>query len=86
MADLTVRELMMLDVERSWWKYAAVKEAHVREHLGMNMTAYYQTLNRLIDRPEALAHDPLLVKRLCRLRETRRTLRARAVGDGHGMG
>lgn len=74
---LTVRELMMLDVERAWWKYAGAKDAHVREHLGMNPTRYYQSLNALIDRPEAMAYDAVLVKRLRRLRDRRRAARTR---------
>ncbi len=30
----------------------------------MSATRYYQVLNALVDKPEALAADPLLVKRL----------------------
>lgn len=72
---LTVRELMMLEVERSWWKYAGAKEAAIRENLGMNSTRYYQALNALIDRPEAIAYDAVLVRRLQRLRHERRQIR-----------
>nr|MBA2477365.1 DUF3263 domain-containing protein [Sporichthyaceae bacterium] len=44
-------------------------------------TRYYQVLNALIDRPEALAYDPMLIKRLRRLRATRqRTRAARRLG------
>jgi hypothetical protein len=74
---LTVRELMVLDVERSWWKYAGAKEAHIREHLGMSPVRYYQSLNALMDRPEAMVHDAMLVKRLRRLRDQRRATRRR---------
>jgi hypothetical protein len=35
-------------------------------------------LNRLIDRPEALAYDPMLVRRLRRLRDSRRRRRVAA--------
>lgn len=75
MTPLTVRELMMLEVERSWWKYVGAKEAHVRDQLGMNMTRYYQALNALLDRPEAVAYDAVLVRRLQRLRDQRRHVR-----------
>jgi hypothetical protein len=71
----------MLDFERQWWKYAGAKEQAVRENFDMSATRYYQVLNALIDRPEALAHDPLLVRRLRRLRATRQRQRsARRLG------
>ena len=71
----------MLDFERQWWKYAGAKEQAVREKFDMSSTRYYQVLNALIDRPEALAADPLLVRRLRRLRATRQRQRsARRLG------
>lgn len=75
---LTVKEKMTLDFERQWWKYAGAKEAAIREQFDESATRYYQRLNQLIDRPEALAHDALLVKRLRRLREARREARRSA--------
>ena len=42
----------------------------------MSPTRYYQCVNDLIDTPEALAADPLLVKRLRRLRAERRKNRS----------
>jgi Protein of unknown function (DUF3263) len=77
--ELTARELEILAFERHWWKYAGAKEQAVRELFGMSATRYYQVLNALIDRPEALAHDPMLVKRLRRMRQTRR--RGRSTGE-----
>ena len=75
------RDAAMLDFERQWWKYAGAKEQAVREKFDMSSTRYYQVLNALIDRPEALAHDPLLVRRLRRLRATRQRQRsARRLG------
>lgn len=68
---LTDTEIEILTFERQWWKYAGAKESKVREAFGVSATRYYQQLNALIDRPEALAHDPLLVKRLRRLRAQR---------------
>ena len=71
----------MLDFERQWWKYAGAKEQAVREKFDMSATRYYQVLNALIDRPEALAVDPMLVKRLRRLRTARQRQRsARRLG------
>ena len=80
-AGLTDRDREILAFERQWWKYAGAKETAIRELFDMSATRYYQTLNALIDRPEALVHDPMLVKRLRRLRTTRqRTRSARRLG------
>ena len=80
-AGISERDAAMLDFERQWWKYAGAKEQAVREKFDMSSTRYYQVLNALIDRPEALAHDPLLVRRLRRLRATRQRQRsARRLG------
>ena len=68
---LSERDREILDFERQWWKYAGAKETAVREKFDMSSTRYYQVLNALIDRPEALAADPLLVRRLRRLRAAR---------------
>lgn len=76
MEPLTDTERQMLDFERSWWKYAGAKEAAVRDKFDISSTRYYQVLNVLIDRPEALAHDPATVNRLQRLREARRAQRS----------
>ena len=80
-AGVSERDAAMLDFERQWWKFAGAKEQAVREKFEMSSTRYYQVLNALIDRPEALAHDPLLVRRLRRLRATRQRQRsARRLG------
>lgn len=80
-AGLLPREQEILAFERQWWKYAGAKEQAVRELFDMSSTRYYQVLNALIDRPEALAHDPMLVKRLRRMRQSRQRARsARRLG------
>ena len=61
---LTRREHDILAFERQWWKYAGAKEDAIKELFSMSATRYYQVLNALVDRPEALAADPMLVKRL----------------------
>ena len=74
-------EREILAFEGQWWKYAGAKEQAVRELFAMSATRYYQVLNALIDRPEALAADPLLIRRLRRLRASRqRTRSARRLG------
>ncbi|MGH8775489.1 MAG: DUF3263 domain-containing protein [Jiangellaceae bacterium] len=80
-AELSGRDREILEFERQWWKYAGGKEQAVRDLFDMSATRYYQVLNALIDRPEALVHDPMLVKRLRRLRARRqRTRSARRLG------
>jgi hypothetical protein len=78
---LTRRDREILAFERQWWKYAGAKEQAIRELFDMSSTRYYQVLNSLIDTPEALAADPMLVKRLRRLRASRQRQRsARRLG------
>ncbi len=79
--DLTEQERELLTFERQWWKYAGSKEQAIRDLFDMSATRYYQTLNALIDTQEALAFDPMLVKRLRRMRAERRRHRsARRLG------
>src|SRR5947199_385649 len=78
---LSRRDREILAFEGQWWKYAGAKEQAIRELFDMSATRYYQVLNALVDKPEALAADPLLVKRLRRLRASRqRTRAARRLG------
>ncbi len=80
-AGLSQRDREILEFERHWWKYAGAKEQAVRDKFDMSSTRYYQVLNALIDRPEALEADPLLVRRLRRLRASRQRQRsARRLG------
>jgi hypothetical protein len=80
-ATLTERDRAILEFERQWWKFAGAKEQAVREKFDMSSTRYYQVLNALIDKPEALEADPLLVRRLRRLRAARQRQRsARRLG------
>ena len=78
---LSERDEQVLAFERQWWKYAGAKEQAIRELFDMSATRYYQVLNALIDSPAALAHDPMLVKRLRRMRASRQRARsARRLG------
>ncbi|HEY2205613.1 MAG TPA: DUF3263 domain-containing protein [Pseudonocardia sp.] len=74
--ELSRREREILAFEGQWWKYAGAKEQAIRELFDMSATRYYQLLNALIDKPAALAADPMLVKRLRRLRASRQRTRA----------
>lgn len=82
MESLTERDSEMLDFERTWWKHAGVKEQAIKERFDMSATHYYQLLNDLLEKPAALDHDPILVKRLKRLRLYRQRQRvARLLGS-----
>ncbi|HEV2757602.1 MAG TPA: DUF3263 domain-containing protein [Actinomycetota bacterium] len=84
---LAERDVAILDFERSWWKHAGVKEQAIRERFDMSATRYYQLLNELLENPAALAHDPILVKRLKRLRTYRQRQRvARLLGAEYSPG
>jgi hypothetical protein len=74
--ELERREREILAFEARWWKYAGAKEQAIRELFDMSATRYYQVLNALLDKPAAMAADPMLVKRLRRLRASRQRLRA----------
>jgi hypothetical protein len=74
--ELTRREHEMLAFERQWWRRPGAKDTAIRERFGMTPTRYYQVLNALVDRPDALASDPLLVRRLRRVRTARRRERS----------
>ncbi len=73
---LSDRDRKILAFERQWWKHAGAKEQAIRETFEMSSTRYYQLLNIVIDRPEALVHDPMLVKRLRKVRAQRQRQRA----------
>jgi hypothetical protein len=73
---LSAREHAMLEFERQWWRRAGAKETAIRDIFEVPPTRYYQVLNALVDRPEALAADPLLVRRLRRVRAARRRTRS----------
>lgn len=76
-SPLTETELEMLAFERQWWKHAGSKDTAIRDLFDVPPTRYYQLLNALIDRPEALAADPTVVLRLRRLRDHRKAWRDR---------
>lgn len=87
MEQLSQRDIDMLDFERSWWKHAGVKEQAIKERFEMSATRYYQLLNDLLENPAAMEYDPILVKRLKRLRVYRQRQRvARLLGAEYSPG
>jgi hypothetical protein len=79
--ELSARDKEILEFERQWWKYSGAKEQAIRELFGMSATRYYQVLNALVDHPGAMSFDPMLIKRLQRMRNVRaRNRSARKLG------
>ena len=75
-SGLSELELKMLEFERTWWRHAGAKESSIKELFNLTPPAYYQMLNNLIDREAALLAEPLLVKRLRRIRDARTAARS----------
>ena len=80
---LSERDRAILDFERSFWTESGPKELAIRERFDLSATRYYQVLNALLESPDALEYDPLVVRRLRRLRDRRR--RARFEGRSAGQ-
>jgi hypothetical protein len=72
---LSDRDKAILDFERGWWRLPGPKEVAIREHFGLSATRYYEVLSSLLESPDALAYEPLVVRRLRRLRDRRRRAR-----------
>lgn len=72
---LTDRDRSIIEFERTWWSEDASKESIIREHFELSTTRYYELLGDLIDSDEAYAFDPLVIRRLRRLRDRRRKAR-----------
>ena len=66
----------VLDFEREWATRVGAKDAAIRAEFSIPAARYYQMLYALIDSPVALRSDPLLIRRLQRLRDARTRARA----------
>ena len=79
--QLTDRDREILAFEREWWKHVGAKERQIRDRFGVSATRYYQILNELLASPAAMEEDPMLVRRLQRMRAARQRQRvARRLG------
>ena len=74
--ELDELALRVLDFERAWASRIGPKDAAIRSEFSIPAARYYQMLYALIDSPAALRSDPLLVRRLQRLRDARARARA----------
>jgi hypothetical protein len=81
MPPLSERDTRILTFERGIWRNQGAKEQDIAELLGITATRYYQLLNELIDSPEALKFDPVLVKRLRAQRTRRQRIRSPKPGS-----
>jgi len=75
-SSLSDLEIRILDFESNWWRFAGAKESAIKDLFDLSAPRYYQLLNDLIDREDALTAAPMLVKRLRRLREARMLARS----------
>ena len=80
MSVLSDQDMRVLRFERTTWRTVGAKEQAIAEVLGLTATRYYQVLNELIDTPEALKFDPVLVKRLRARRARRQKIRSSQPG------
>ena len=77
-------ERAIIDFERTWWQEPGRKDVAVRQRLDLSPTRYYELLNHLLEKPDAMEYDPMVVRRLQRLRDRRR--RVRVGGESHERG
>ncbi|RFA13772.1 hypothetical protein B7R22_11805 [Subtercola boreus] len=73
---LNEREQRILEFERTWYTHAGAKGQAIREHFGLSAPRYYQLVNALLDSPAALMFDPMLIRRLQRVRDSRTAARS----------
>ena len=83
---LSERDKAILDFERSWWAEPGPKELAIRQRFDLSATRYYQVLGALLESPDAADYDPLVVRRLRRLRDRRRRARYEGRSAGEPLG
>ena len=81
---LSNMEMLLIEFERTWWSDDQPKDAAIAEQFSLTTAEYYEQLHALIDSDEALEHDPLVVRRLRRMRERRRRERFGEIADSSG--
>ncbi len=83
---LSCRDEAILGFEHEWWRHGGAKEEAIRREFGVSAARYYQLLNSLIDSPAAIVHDPMLVRRLQRVRDERTSERSTEKGSRAQLG
>ena len=69
---ISERHQAMLEFERNYWTLDDPKTSAIRARFQCSVDEYYSELNELLEQPAAMAHDPLVVRRLQRQRLRRR--------------
>jgi hypothetical protein len=69
---LTEREMAIIDFERTWWTLDATRDDLIHARFDCTPEAFGVELAALVDSPDALDYDPLVVRRLRRHRDRRR--------------
>lgn len=72
---MTPQQIEILAFEKRWYTAQGSKEADIAERFSLSAVRYYQRLNQLLDDPAAMQADPVLVKRLRRIRDSRAQVR-----------
>ena len=72
MPALSDRDRAILEFEKTWWRFEGAKHEAIQQRFHLSPTRYYQVLNALLDDPEALRAEPVVVRRLQRQRQSRR--------------
>jgi hypothetical protein len=83
---LDERSAAMLDFERNWWNDAEPRDHAIRARFQCSPEEYHAELTKVLDDPAAMDHDPLVVRRLKRLRLRARKARLDGVASGTGEG
>lgn len=73
--ELSERDIAIIEFERTSWQLPGSKEAAIRQRFGLSSSRYYQLRDNLLESREALQYDPLVIRRLLRLRNKRRAVR-----------
>jgi hypothetical protein len=68
---VTDDDRQVLEFAKLTWRNVGLRENALREQLDMSPARFSQRLDRIIDMPEAYVAEPMLVKRLLRLRAQR---------------
>ena len=82
---LSERHAAMIDFERSWWNNSRPRDQVIRARFQCSPEEYHAELTAVLDDPAAMDHDPLVVRRLKRLRLRARKARidaSTAAGEG----
>jgi hypothetical protein len=84
---LSERYAAMLDFERAWWNHDEPRDQVIRARFQCSPDEYYAELTMVLEDPDAVDHDPLVVRRLKRLRLRARKARldgTATVASGEG--